>query len=56
MDELVADLERRERMRVLARRADEKWRLGGSDEKEKLAIGSAEDAVNGIACIHGERS
>ena len=48
MEELIADLQRRERMKVLAKRADERWIAGGiKAEEEKLAIGSSEDALKG---------
>ena len=49
MEELVADLERRERMKLLAKRADEKWISGRVNEGETLAIGSSEDALKGIS-------
>ena len=48
MEELIADLQRRERMKVLAKRADERWTAGGiTAGEEKLAIGSSEDALKG---------
>jgi len=49
VEELIADLQRRERMKVLAKRADERWIAGGIKAgEEKLAIGSSEDALKGI--------
>ena len=48
MEELIADLQRRERMKVLAKRADERWIAGGIKARQvKLAIGSSEDALKG---------
>jgi hypothetical protein len=45
---LIGDLQRRERMKVLAKRADERWVVGGIKAgEEKLAIGSSEDALKG---------
>lgn len=63
MEELLGDLERRKRMRVLAKRADERWIAGGVKEGEKLAIGSSEDALKGatpgeerlMVAVRGER-
>jgi hypothetical protein len=47
VEELLGDMQRRERMRVLAKRADERWIEGSVKEGEKLAIGSSEDALKG---------
>jgi len=50
LEELVQDVERRERVRRLAKIADEKWKsLGsGSTAGEKLSIGSSEEALRGM--------
>lgn len=53
MEELIADMERRERMRVLARQADERWIEGGGKETGKLTIGSSEDALKGSPFLLG---
>jgi len=51
LEELVQDVERRERVRRLAKIADEKWKsLGsGSTAGEKLSIGSSEEALRGMS-------
>ena len=50
VQELVEDNERRERVRRLAKIADEKWKsLGsGAPAADKLSIGNSDEALQGL--------
>ena len=50
LEELVQDIERRERVRRLAKIADERWRSLGAGPMagvERLGIGSSDEALQG---------
>ena len=51
LEELVQDIERRERVKRLAKIADERWRSLGASAMaggERLGIGSSDEALQGI--------
>jgi len=48
LQELVEDNERRERVRRLAKIADEKWKSLGSGAADKLSIGNSDEALQGL--------
>jgi hypothetical protein len=50
LEELLLDIERRQRVRQLAKLADDRWRSlgsGGTAEAVRLGIGSSEGALQG---------
>lgn len=47
IDELLEDEERKERIKTLAKTADERWSLQGQQSVERLAVGSSDEALKG---------
>jgi len=51
--ELLEDQQRRDRIRELAKAADERWNRLGQQSTERLAVKSPEEALKGIDIFSG---
>jgi len=53
VQELLQDQQRQDRIKELAKAADERWKTLGQQSTERLAVKSPEEAVRGIDCLLG---